>query len=115
VWSDADLMTAARTPVAPTLDGYWYGAGWVLAGPDVIYHFGDVNGFRSMLVLAPEQRYAVAAVFNDAGAGRAAAHFTRAELTAATGLRSPFRRLARIPVAARAAARLAAARLKRLP
>ena len=107
--ADPDLLTRLGTPVAWSLFGVKYGLGLNAAG-GMLFHEGDLDGYKARLVLAPAQRYAAVVLANDAGAGPVIDEVLGAELRRATGAGLPWRRPSRVPVTAYAMARLGLAR-----
>ena len=64
--ADAELVASVRTPLTPADSAYQYGLGWVVDG-QVMLHHGSApgSGFRSGLVLVPEERRVIAVLVND--------------------------------------------------
>ena len=56
VLADDQLLAAMRAPSAGTPAPVQYGLGWALA-PGLMFHNGRLDGFRSILLVAPEHQY----------------------------------------------------------
>jgi CubicO group peptidase (beta-lactamase class C family) len=118
--ADPDLLARLGTPVAWSLFGARYGLGLNISGAracrapinsgGMLFHDGDLDGYKARLVLAPAQRYAAVVLANDAAAGPVIDEVLGAELGRATGAGPPWRRPSRVPVMAYAMARLGLAR-----
>jgi CubicO group peptidase (beta-lactamase class C family) len=99
-----DLLAHMTTPITTTTWGSLYGLGWQLRG-ELVWHGGSWGGYRSCLLLAPARRFAAVALVNDEGGDSLVRELVSAELSAATGLRSPWKGMSRLGVAAGALSR----------
>ena len=108
--ADRDLLERLATPVAWSLYGARYGLGLNLAG-GMVFHDGNLDGYKARLLLAPAHGYAAVFLSNDAGADPAIDDVLGPELARATGVDLPWRRPSRRPVTAYAVVRLAVARV----
>ena len=74
VLADAQLLAAMRAPSTGTAAPVQYGLGWALA-PGLMFHNGRLDGFRSILLVAPEHQYGAVMVVNSTDALPAIAGF----------------------------------------
>ncbi len=74
VLADAQLLATVRAPSTGTSAPVQYGLGWALA-PGLMFHNGRLDGFRSILLVAPEHQYCAATVVNSTDALPAVAGF----------------------------------------
>jgi CubicO group peptidase (beta-lactamase class C family) len=107
--ADTDLLARLATPVAWSMFGARYGLGLNIAG-GMVFHDGDLDGYKARLLLAPAHGYAAAVLADDAGAAPVIDDVLGPELRRATGAGLPWLRPSRLPVAGYAMARLAMAR-----
>jgi len=107
--ADPDLLARLGTPVAWSRFGTRYGLGLNLAG-SMVFHDGDLDGYKARLLLAPAHGYAAVVLADDAGAAPVIDDVLGPELRRATGAGLPWLRPSRLPVAGYATARLAMAR-----
>ncbi len=88
VMSDKELLsTVQRAHTEPD----WpiqYGLGWALDG-DLMFHNGRLNGFRSLLLLAPADHFSVAMIVNDTEGLPAVAEFVGTLVTEHLGRPAP--------------------------
>ena len=74
VLADAQLLAAVQAPRTGPSAPVQYGLGWALA-PGLMFHNGRLDGFRSLLLMAPEHQFCVAMVVNSTDALPAIASF----------------------------------------
>jgi CubicO group peptidase (beta-lactamase class C family) len=106
------LLATMTAPIARTTLGSCYGLGWELQR-DLIWHKGSWGGYRSCLLLAPAHRFAAVALVNEESGARLVRNLVSAELSAATGLPSPWKGMSRFRIAAGAGSRVAWAKATR--
>ena len=88
--SDAAFIKLACTELSPAAMGHRYGFGWFLnARADLMFHFGDVGGFRGLLVVAPDHQAAAVVVGNDEHGGALSREVAFREIANRTGLQRP--------------------------
>jgi D-alanyl-D-alanine carboxypeptidase len=85
VLADPQLLAAIQAPRTGPSAPVQYGLGWALA-PGLIFHNGRLDGFRSLLLVAPEHQYCVAMVANSTDALSAIASFVDRLQARLTGL-----------------------------
>jgi CubicO group peptidase (beta-lactamase class C family) len=83
--ADAGLLAAVRAPRTGTSAPVQYGLGWALAA-GLMFHIGRLDGFRSVLLTAPEHHYCVAMVVNGTDALPAIASFVDGLQASLTGV-----------------------------
>ncbi len=84
VLADAQLLAAMRAPSTGTAAPVQYGLGWALA-PGLMFHNGRLDGFRSILLVAPEHQYCAVMVANSTDALPAIAGFLDGQQARLTG------------------------------
>jgi D-alanyl-D-alanine carboxypeptidase len=100
--ADQTYLDDVRRVQARSAFGHRYGLGWFLGphsdGPhsDVIFHFGDVAGFRCLLAIAPDQATASFVLGNDEHGGVISRDVAFGEITRLTGRPRPHRGPARL-------------------
>jgi CubicO group peptidase (beta-lactamase class C family) len=107
--ADLDLLARLGTPVAWSLFGARYGLGLNIAG-GMVFHDGDLDGYKARLLLAPAHGYAAVVLADDAGAAPVIDDVLGPDVRRATGAGLPWLRPSRLPIAGYAMARLAMAR-----
>jgi hypothetical protein len=107
--ADTDLLARLATPLAWSMFGARYGLGLNIAG-GMVFHDGDLDGYKARLLLAPAHGYAAAVLADDAGAAPVIDDVLGPELRRSTGAGLPWLRPSRLPIAGYAMARLAMAR-----
>ena len=85
VLADAQLLAAMRAASTGTAAPVPYGLGWALA-PGLMFHKGRLDGFRSILLVAPEHQYCAVMVVNSTDALPAIAGFLDGPQARLTGM-----------------------------
>ncbi len=88
---DAELTAAVRAPMTPSTSVTQYGLGWSVADRLMFHHGATTgSGFRSLLVVVPEERYVAAVIVNDETSETLINDTVGTVLTEATGIRTPW-------------------------